>query len=885
MCIQTRIEKIQAQKAALDAQITKLEQLEIKTAPVKTLLLELLADYSDVAPEDLAAVWQEVLAIGQKFNLSVQPLDLDELRQWEAANAENEKLKRDAERWSAAAAISELAVIDLRSQLAQIQMQQVSHEPIVEKSAIREELENLYEEALTENTEEVSDSIPALTLWQPWASLIVEGVKRIETRSWATSHRGPIAIHAAKRDINIDEFVRLRNLLPDEIIWTAKGSCEFPLGAVLAIANLIDCVEMTPEFIAQQSEQELKCGDWQPGRFAWILEIIRPVVPPVQVSGGQKLWNWSGTSIAAELEYLEKLKAIPEPETVDSILTSHGFFMPDINLGDCYDPAQKYETYRGWDNYRSCQDKGIDGIGLYNEQYGFWDASTEMIGEDDPTFPEDFTDGDAILAWTRKVIDQVVAVTPVQGSEVPGQLALEFPDPEAELSGGEYNAALDDEGETILITFQEQQYLVEVLNEFASGISILIQTKNREQGFTATVTRKDVENNNCSLAKCAEQVLTERLATQKQAEPIAQEANTEPAKLETESNFEAMGFNVRVYPQYAGENNLVGATFRFLTPEEMGADGKPTLVFATSLLAAEIGELSYRVVAEQLIMNYQVKETARLEKLANPHAKEEDKFIELVKITPAVGYIKRKDNGELLSAYAAFANRDAAGEKTTTMAKPRAKKWAEHLHASFETCGWKVEEPRKVKRMVAELGAKQQFAYEIKITGKFSIEQLQLLAQENFSLLPGEVIATPKKSPAFAPQTSTSENYRVVINGYEIASGEEEEMRSFFATELKTFGSEGRVTMCLMLGQEIVEGYNVKLFNFVPAQDFDEQTPEYFVLHRPTQTNFRVYQRLQATELSHWTNSVYSYSNRFSTREAAAVDAVRRLLKAQDSAE
>lgn len=37
----------------------------------------------------------------------------------------------------------------------------------------------------------------ALTIWQPWASLLVSGQKKYETRSWATAYRGPIAIHAA----------------------------------------------------------------------------------------------------------------------------------------------------------------------------------------------------------------------------------------------------------------------------------------------------------------------------------------------------------------------------------------------------------------------------------------------------------------------------------------------------------------------------------------------------------------------------------------------------------------------------------------------------------------------------------------------------------------
>jgi activating signal cointegrator 1 len=39
----------------------------------------------------------------------------------------------------------------------------------------------------------------ALSLWKPWASLIVIGAKRFATRHWETSYRGPLLIHAAKR--------------------------------------------------------------------------------------------------------------------------------------------------------------------------------------------------------------------------------------------------------------------------------------------------------------------------------------------------------------------------------------------------------------------------------------------------------------------------------------------------------------------------------------------------------------------------------------------------------------------------------------------------------------------------------------------------------------
>jgi hypothetical protein len=43
-----------------------------------------------------------------------------------------------------------------------------------------------------------STTIKAISLWQPWASLMALGLKRHETRHWPTAYRGPIAIHAAK---------------------------------------------------------------------------------------------------------------------------------------------------------------------------------------------------------------------------------------------------------------------------------------------------------------------------------------------------------------------------------------------------------------------------------------------------------------------------------------------------------------------------------------------------------------------------------------------------------------------------------------------------------------------------------------------------------------
>jgi activating signal cointegrator 1 len=84
--------------------------------------------------------------------------------------------------------------------------------------------------------------IKAISLHQPWASLIARGYKKYETRSWPTSYRGPIAIHAAKKFLHVPQLLQLLG---------KKEKSDFPLGAVVAIADLTDCLLMDWEFIQQ----------------------------------------------------------------------------------------------------------------------------------------------------------------------------------------------------------------------------------------------------------------------------------------------------------------------------------------------------------------------------------------------------------------------------------------------------------------------------------------------------------------------------------------------------------------------------------------------------------------------------------------------------------
>jgi activating signal cointegrator 1 len=149
----------------------------------------------------------------------------------------------------------------------------------------------------------------ALTLTQPWATLIACGAKRIETRSWATAFRGRIAIHAAKglgpvggkrglyatcceapfRDVIADAFKSTR----EEAFDAAR---ELPLGAIVATADLVDVRRVDMGLRAQVLAQtitpfEVDFGDYATGRFAWFLENVRPFTEPIPCNGALSLWD------------------------------------------------------------------------------------------------------------------------------------------------------------------------------------------------------------------------------------------------------------------------------------------------------------------------------------------------------------------------------------------------------------------------------------------------------------------------------------------------------------------------------------------------------------------------------------------------------------------
>ncbi|MDB5252702.1 MAG: hypothetical protein JWP27_1871 [Flaviaesturariibacter sp.] len=133
----------------------------------------------------------------------------------------------------------------------------------------------------------------ALSLLQPWATLVVMGLKTIETRSWTTGYRGPLLIHASTG--------RAGALLAAEPPFTRHihSFAALPFGALLGIVNLDEIVPVeslagTGISLRRLTLEEKAFGDDTAGRWGWILSGARAFDKPIPMRGSLGLWTYSG---------------------------------------------------------------------------------------------------------------------------------------------------------------------------------------------------------------------------------------------------------------------------------------------------------------------------------------------------------------------------------------------------------------------------------------------------------------------------------------------------------------------------------------------------------------------------------------------------------------
>lgn len=150
----------------------------------------------------------------------------------------------------------------------------------------------------------------ALSLTQPWATLVAIGAKCIETRSWNTNYRGPLAIHAAKRWT--PAVVDLAFKEPFKSVLNNAGYklfSQLPRGVIVATCELVSVHEIryaTNKFFGWEwdgpdgtkfsfplTEQEKWFGDYTPGRYAWLLHNVARLPEPIPACGALGLWEWN----------------------------------------------------------------------------------------------------------------------------------------------------------------------------------------------------------------------------------------------------------------------------------------------------------------------------------------------------------------------------------------------------------------------------------------------------------------------------------------------------------------------------------------------------------------------------------------------------------------
>jgi len=122
-------------------------------------------------------------------------------------------------------------------------------------------------------------NLKALSLRQPWASLVVAGKKTLELRHWQVSYRGPLAIHAAQTANR--EACLAHGLTPEQL----------PTGAILGTVDLLDIVGLDEAAFHARQAEHLALGAFTPPLYGWKLSNARALPEPVTFHGRMGLFN------------------------------------------------------------------------------------------------------------------------------------------------------------------------------------------------------------------------------------------------------------------------------------------------------------------------------------------------------------------------------------------------------------------------------------------------------------------------------------------------------------------------------------------------------------------------------------------------------------------
>ena len=191
-----------------------------------------------------------------------------------------------------------------------------------------------------------------LSIKEPYATLIKEKEKFVETRSFKTSYRGELYIHASK------ETLKSKNKDFQKLI----SNLSLNNGYIICKCRLKDCIYMTDEYIEnlkRENYQEYICGNYKEGRYAWILEDIEPLEHPIEVIGRLNIWNFYQEdeimNLMNDIEYgwVDKFgnkKDIVDETYSDNYILQSPKELMISKIGVCWDQVELERYYfKGYD--------------------------------------------------------------------------------------------------------------------------------------------------------------------------------------------------------------------------------------------------------------------------------------------------------------------------------------------------------------------------------------------------------------------------------------------------------------------------------------------------------------------------------------------------------
>lgn len=119
----------------------------------------------------------------------------------------------------------------------------------------------------------------ALSFRQPWATLIVQGRKTLDLRTWSTRYRGPLAVYASQE---VEKEACQQHGL---------DAAHLPTGTLIGIVDLVDILPLDEAEYAARQPEHLGGRRFRPGLFGWVLRNPRPLNPPQPARGRLNLFE------------------------------------------------------------------------------------------------------------------------------------------------------------------------------------------------------------------------------------------------------------------------------------------------------------------------------------------------------------------------------------------------------------------------------------------------------------------------------------------------------------------------------------------------------------------------------------------------------------------